>query len=63
MHEDAVGQVAFDPADMVKAVLLESQSPVVKVSTRRKKRLGDLWVISTAANPMQQYEPRTAAPS
>ena len=39
MREDAVGQVAFDPADMVKAVLLESQSPVVRVNTRRKKRL------------------------
>ena len=39
MFEDAVEQVAFDPADMVKAALLESQSPVVRVNTRRKKRL------------------------
>jgi hypothetical protein len=31
--------VAFDPVDMVKAELLESQSPVVKVRTRRKERL------------------------
>jgi hypothetical protein len=39
MFKDAVEQVAFDPVDMVKAVLLESQSPVVRVDTRRKKRL------------------------
>ncbi len=31
--------MAFDPADMVKAELLESQSAVVKVRTRRKERL------------------------
>jgi hypothetical protein len=39
MFKDAVERVAFDPADMVKAVLLESQSPVVRVNTRRKKLL------------------------
>jgi hypothetical protein len=39
LSEDAVRQAAFDPADMVKARLLEPQSPVVKVCTRRKERL------------------------
>jgi hypothetical protein len=39
MFDDAVEHVAFDPVDMVKAALLESQSPVVRVSTRRKERL------------------------
>ena len=37
------------PADMVKAVLLESQSPVVKVTTRRKKCLGSYRTATTAA--------------
>jgi hypothetical protein len=37
------------PADMVKAVVLEPQSPVVKVTTRRKKCLGSLWTAITAA--------------
>ena len=32
-------QAPFDPADTVKARLLEPQSPVVKVPTRRKERL------------------------
>src|SRR3954451_2984370 len=45
LPEGAVRQVAFDPADMVKARLPESQSPVVKVNTRRKERL------RTAADP------------
>lgn len=39
LPKDAVGQVAFDPADTVKARLLEPQFPVVKVRTWRKKRL------------------------
>ena len=50
MREDAVGQVAFDPADMVKAVLLESQSPVVRVNTRRKKRLTTVANLCIAMN-------------
>jgi hypothetical protein len=37
------------PADMVKAVLLEPQFPVVKVTTRRKKCLGSHWAAITAA--------------
>ena len=51
LSEDAVRQVAFDPADMVKARLPESQSPVVNVRTRRKERL------TTGASPCDGHEP------
>ena len=51
------------PADMVKALLLESQSPVVKVRTRRKKCLGSLRAAITAANPVHRREPDAGAPS
>jgi hypothetical protein len=50
MFDDAVEQVAFDPADMVKAALLESQSPVVRVNTRRKKRLRTAATLCTGVN-------------
>jgi hypothetical protein len=57
LPEGAVQQVAFDPADMVKATLLESQSSVVKVTTRRKKRL------TTAADPCDSMNREAVAPS
>ena len=57
MFEDAVEQVAFDPADMVKAKLPESQSPGVKVSTRRQERL------RTAADPCDGMNREAVAPS
>ena len=57
LPEGAVRQVGFDPADMVKARLPESQSPVVKVSTRRKERL------RTAADPCDGMNREVVAPS
>ena len=39
LFQDAVEQVAFDPTETVKAILPESQSPVVNVTTWRKLRL------------------------
>jgi hypothetical protein len=57
LPEGAVRQVVFDPADRVKAKLPESQSPVVKVSTRRKERL------TTAADPCDGMNREVVAPS
>ena len=51
------------PADMVKAVVLEPQSPVVKVTTRRKKCLGSLRTAITAATPVHRHEPEADTPS
>ena len=51
------------PADMVKAVLLESQSPVVKVTTRRKKCLGSHRTATTAATLCVGMNPDADAPS
>lgn len=55
--EGAIRQVAFDPADTVKARRLESQSPGVNVTTRRKKRL------ITAAHPCDGMNREAVAPS
>ena len=57
LPEGAVRQVVFDPADMVKARLPESQSPVVKVSAWRKERL------RTAADPCEAMNREAVAPS
>ena len=51
------------PADMVKAVVLEPQSPVVKVTTRRKKCLGSLRTAITAATLVHRHEPGADTPS
>ncbi|MGH2354722.1 MAG: hypothetical protein ACRDI2_09435 [Chloroflexota bacterium] len=57
LPDGAVGQAAWNPADMVKARLPESQSPAVNVNTRRKQRL------TTAAGPCDRLNRRTDAPS
>ena len=51
------------PADMVKAELLESQSPVAEMLARRKKCLGSLRAVIAAANPVPQSFDGTEAPS
>jgi hypothetical protein len=57
LFQDAVEQVAFDPTDMVKARLPESQSPVVNVTTWRKRRL------ITATDPYVGMNREADAPS
>jgi hypothetical protein len=48
---------------MVKAVLLESQSPVAEMLARRKKCLGSFRAVIAAANPVPQSFDGTEAPS